>query len=61
MSDFAGSLGTARRLLASNEVSAGFATLYERGRLDLTVEALVIQPKFASLFTRHSGTVVSTV
>jgi hypothetical protein len=25
--------------------------LYERGRLDLTVEALVVQPQFASLFT----------
>ena len=46
-----GGLGTAQRLLASTEVSTGFATLYERGRLDLTVEALVIQPKFASLFT----------
>ena len=46
-----GGLGTAQRLLASTEVSTGFAALYERGRLDLTVEALVIQPKFASLFT----------
>ena len=46
-----GGLGTAQRLLASTEVSTGFATLYERGRLDLTVEALVIQSKFASLFT----------
>jgi hypothetical protein len=46
-----GGLGTAQRLLASTEVSSGFAALYERGRLDLTVEALVIQSKFASLFT----------
>jgi hypothetical protein len=46
-----GGLGTAQRLLASTEVSTGFAALYERGRLDLTVEALVVQPKFASLFT----------
>lgn len=46
-----GGLGTARRLLASTEVSSGFAALYERDRLDLTVEALVIQSKFASLFT----------
>ena len=46
-----GGLGTAQRLLASTEVSTGFAILYERGRLDLTVEALVIQSKFASLFT----------
>jgi len=46
-----GGLGTAKKLLASTEVSAGFGALYERGRLDLTVEALVIQPQFASLFT----------
>ena len=46
-----GGLGTAQRLLASTEVSSGFAALYERDRLDLTVEALVIQSKFASLFT----------
>ncbi|WP_221891484.1 hypothetical protein [Microbispora sp. KK1-11] len=29
----------------------GFAALWERGRLDLTVEALVVQPRFAELFT----------
>lgn len=46
-----GGLGTARRLLASPEVSSGFTALYERGRLDLTVEALVVQPRFADLFT----------
>jgi hypothetical protein len=46
-----GGLETARRLLASSEVSSGFAALYERGRLDLTVEALVVKPKFADLFT----------
>jgi hypothetical protein len=46
-----GGLGTAQRLLASTEISTGFATLYERGRLDLTVEAVVVQPKFAGLFT----------
>ena len=46
-----GGLGTAQRLLASTQASTGFTTLYERGRLDLTVEALVIQPKFACLFT----------
>jgi hypothetical protein len=46
-----GGLGTARRLLASSEVSTGFTALYERGRLDLTVEALVVKPEFASLFS----------
>jgi hypothetical protein len=46
-----GGLGTAKRLLASSEVHSGFTALYERGRLDLTVEALVVQPKFSELFT----------
>jgi hypothetical protein len=46
-----GGLETARRLLASPEMSSGFTALYERGRLDLTVEALVTQPQFAHLFT----------
>jgi hypothetical protein len=48
-----GGLGTARRLLAASEVSSGFTALYERGRLDLTVEALVVQPQFADLFNDH--------
>ena len=48
-----GGLGTARRLLAVSEVSSGFTALYERGRLDLTVEALVVQPQFADLFSDH--------
>ena len=48
-----GGLGTARRLLAVSEVSSGFTALYERGRLDLTVEALVVQPQFAGLFSDH--------
>ncbi|MFD0883777.1 DUF262 domain-containing protein [Streptosporangium algeriense] len=46
-----GSLVTARRLLHAPTVSDGFAALWERGRLDLTVEALVVQPRFVDLFT----------
>ncbi|WP_182882083.1 GmrSD restriction endonuclease domain-containing protein [Microbispora sp. H10949] len=46
-----GSLATARKLLRSPAVSDGFAALWERGRLDLTVEALVVQPQFAEMFT----------
>ncbi|WP_062428723.1 GmrSD restriction endonuclease domain-containing protein [Herbidospora daliensis] len=46
-----GGLATARRLLKSPAVSDGFAALWERGRLDLTVEALVLRPEFAELFT----------
>nr|MDT0663338.1 DUF262 domain-containing protein [Micromonospora sp. DSM 115978] len=46
-----GGLATARKLLASPVVSDGFAALWERGRLDLTVEALVTRPEYESLFT----------
>jgi 5-methylcytosine-specific restriction enzyme A len=36
----------------------GFTTLWELGRLDLTVEALMLQPKYASLFTDEEREVV---
>ncbi len=42
---------TAHKLLAARATSDGFAELWERGRLDLTVEAIVIDPKFSELFT----------
>jgi hypothetical protein len=48
-----GGLGTAHRLLGASEVSSGFTALYERNRLDLTVEALVVQPQFAGLFSDY--------
>jgi len=46
-----GGLATARQLLWSDVPSEGFTTLWERGRLDLTVEAHVLHSEFASLFT----------
>jgi hypothetical protein len=46
-----GPIQTARRLITSSQPSEGFTTLWERRRLDLTVEAHVIQPRFQSLFT----------
>jgi hypothetical protein len=48
-----GPLVTARKLLHAPAVSDGFAALWERGRLDLTVEALILLPRFAGLFTDH--------
>lgn len=48
-----GAVATARKLLHAPTVSDGFAALWERGRLDLTVEALVIDPRFAGLFTEE--------
>jgi len=38
-------------LLATDELQEGFTTLWECGRLDLTVEALVVSDEFSSLFT----------
>ena len=44
---------TARRLINAHTVSDGYTALWERGRLDLTVEAKVIEtPLFHGLFTR---------
>nr|WP_276511185.1 DUF262 domain-containing protein [Kineosphaera limosa] len=46
-----GALETARRLLAAPHISDGYTALYEVGRLDLTVENVVLQPEFESLFS----------
>ncbi|NYH50458.1 hypothetical protein HNR06_000047 [Nocardiopsis arvandica] len=44
-------VGAAHRLLSGPAVSDLFADLWDLGRLDLTVEALVLQPEFSPLFT----------
>lgn len=46
-----GGLATARTLLASQEPQEGFTRLWECGRLDLTVEALVLSSEYHELFT----------
>ncbi|MFF4240205.1 DUF262 domain-containing protein [Actinomadura geliboluensis] len=46
-----GGVGAAKRLIASPHISDGFTALHERGRLDLSVEAHIIDPRFAALFT----------
>lgn len=46
-----GGLATARYLINTPTVSDGYAALWERGRLDLTVEALVLEDQWSSLFT----------
>ncbi len=46
-----GGLATAHKLLAADHVSDGFSALWEAGRQDLTVEAVVLQPEFRSLFS----------
>lgn len=47
-----GGLLTAKQLINSPKPSDGYTALYERGRLDLTVEALVVEnSKWHTLFT----------
>ena len=53
MSHRLGALGAARALLATATISDGFVALWERDRLDLTVESLVLDDAFAHLFTQE--------
>ena len=49
-----GGLETGRKLIHSKPVSDGYTALWERGRLDLTVEALIIDCKlWQSLFNEE--------
>ncbi len=49
-----GGLATAKTLINAAKPSDGYAALYERGRLDLTVEAIVIEnPRWRTLFTEQ--------
>lgn len=52
-----GGVETAKRLLASDNPAAGLTTLWECGRLDLSVEAKVLLPEFAELFTEEERAV----
>jgi hypothetical protein len=45
-----GGVAAARQLL-TGPPSEGFAKLWEKGRLDLSVEAHILHPEFAELFT----------
>ena len=47
-----GGVETARMLIHSDTVSDGYTALWERGRLDLTVEAMISDtPKYHELFS----------
>lgn len=46
-----GGVATAKQLLWADTPSDGFTTLWDHGRLDLTVEAHVLRPEHAELFT----------
>ena len=47
-----GGIALARKLLAPTQKSAGFEKLVEVRRVDLSVEALVLEARYAHLFTR---------
>lgn len=44
-------LETARILLRASKVSEGYIALWERKRLDLTVEAVMLAPEWHTLFS----------
>ena len=46
-----GGLETARYLLHTATVSEGYRALWERKRLDLTVEAMILRPEWQALFS----------
>jgi hypothetical protein len=46
-----GGLETARYLLHAPTVSEGYAALWERKRLDLTAEAMILRPEWQALFS----------
>jgi hypothetical protein len=51
---------TAKILLRSPHVSEGYTALFERGRLDLTVEVLILQEKWNSLFSDEEREIART-
>jgi len=51
MVDQHGGYEAARILIGSDRVSDGFITLWENNRIDLTVESVVLQDKYLSLFS----------
>lgn len=46
-----GAISTARQLIMSPNLSRGFISMWERKRLDLTIEALIIREPWRQLFT----------
>lgn len=46
-----GGLTAARKLLRDGTVSDGFVRLWQEGRLDISVEAVVLDPQWRGMFT----------
>jgi len=52
-----GGLQAARSLLHAEGYSEGLTALWERGRLDITMEALILQEPWSQLFSEDEVTV----
>ena len=55
-----GGLETARILLHARNVSDGYTALWERGRLDLTVEAVILNARWQELFNDEDREIART-
>lgn len=55
-----GGVPYAHRLLEAEGTTDGFARLTEEGRLDLTVEALVLRPEYKGLFPEHERQIAAS-
>lgn len=53
-------LEAAKKLLHTAGFQYGFTELWQCGRLDITMEALVIQPQYAELFTEEEIQIART-
>jgi hypothetical protein len=46
-----GTVNAIKKLINSNEIPSGFTTLWEKGRLDLSMEKIIQEPEWVNLFT----------
>ena len=55
-----GGLKTAQTLLHATSVSDGYTKLWEHQRLDLSVEALILEERWTSLFSAEERAIATT-
>ena len=48
-----GGVGTAKRIIQKGDIPEGFTTLFMVGRLDLTMEAAILEEKYKPLFSQY--------
>ncbi|GMO70284.1 MAG: hypothetical protein Ta2A_18830 [Treponemataceae bacterium] len=46
-----GTINAVKKLINSNEIPSGFTVLWEKGRLDLSMEKIIQEPEWENLFT----------